>query len=422
MKPSLPTAAFWLAVLLHPRLSAAEEPTSAVAACAHVERRTVVACALASSPALLEELALQRAAVGRREAARPFLPSNPVLGGSLGARSAQAERALNWNLSLGQELEVAGQRGLRVDVAEGELRAQAQRLTAARAAIAADAWRAWFRALAARERLELAARLETATSAVATTVRAMASGGLASDVDADVADAAATRATQDRLTLEGVASAAVAELALLTGAQPSDVPGGALEPLSGADAATRTATTRAEVRALEESRAALERHVELLRRARVPNPTVSLFAQKDGFNEQVLGIGLSLPIPLPQPVGRTLAGEIAESTALGDRALAETERTKRAFQAELVAASAEYGAAVKARQLYTPALLARAVARLDSIAAQVRAARLPVRDALVAQQALVDQLKADIDARETLCLASVRLTRAAGASLEGDSQ
>jgi hypothetical protein len=40
---------------------------------------------------------------------------------------------------------------------------------------------------------------------------------------------------------------------------------------------------------------------------------------------------------------------------------------------------------------------------------------------VVAQQALLELLKSDIDVREALCLASVRLRRAAGSPLEGDT-
>lgn len=333
-----------------------------------------------------------------------------------------SERTFNWSLSLNQELEVAGQRGVRLDVAQHELRAQQERVVATRAALSADAWNAWFHTLAAKERLALAAKLEAATGAVATTVRAMAAGGLASDVDADVAEAAALRATQERLGFESVAAASIAQLALLTGRPPSLSSDGVLEPLAGAAEATEQAAARPELRALTETGAALERRVELLKRERIPNPSLSVFAQSDGFAEQVYGVGLSLPLPLPQPVGRTLRGEIEEAVALGDRNDAEATRARRDFDAELLVAAAEFDAMSKARKLYPPELLARSASRLEAIAQQVKAGRLAVRDALVAQQALVEQLKADIDVREALCLASVRLKRAAGLSLEGDSQ
>ncbi len=420
MKTRLWAAAVGLAALSYPGPATAEEPSSPERCFGAIHRGNVVACALAGSPALREQLAAQRAAEGRREAARPFLPSNPTLSGSVASRVGPTDRATNWSVSLGQELELAGQRGLRVDVADGEVRAQGHRVTAARREVATQAWAAYFRVLAVQERVALAAKLEQATGSVAVTVRAMATNGLASEVDADIAETAALRATTDRLSLEAAVAAAKAQLNRATGGRPEVVVEGALDPLS-LPAARVPREQLPAVLALEEERQAAGRRVDLLRRQRVPNPTLSLLAQNDGFDERVLGVGLSLPVPLPQPVGRTNAGQIAEARGLAERASAEAEQLDRDLQAELVTATAELDAARQARALYTPERVERAVGRLASIAAQVKAARLAVRDALFAQQALVEQLKAEIDAREALCLASVRLARAAGAALEGDA-
>lgn len=315
---------------------------------------------------------------------------------------------------------MAGQSGLRLEVADRELRAQGHRVEAARREIAARAWSAYFAALAVRERHRLATRLEEATAAVATTVRAMASNGLVSEVDADIADSAALRAAHDRLALEGALAEAQARLSVLTGGPAHASVEGGLDPLripmpAGAN------HELPELLALGEQQQAAQRRVALLQRERIPNPTLSLFTQNDGFDERVLGVGLTLPVPLPQPVGRTRAGEIAEAHALADRAEAGAQRLDRELKAELAAATARLEAASKARGLYTQERGQRAVSRLEAIAAQVRAARLSVRDALIGQQALVDQLKAEIDAREDLCLASLRVARATGTSLEGNS-
>ncbi len=417
MNQSLRAAAIAAVVLSSvSRQSSAAEP--AVPCTQAVTRSNVVACVLAASPALQEELASQRAAGGRREAVRPFLPSNPVIGGSLASRTALPEQSLNWSLSLAQELEIAGQRGLRLDVADNELSAQEWQVAVARAAIAEEAWSAYFRVVAARERLTLASKLESATAAVAATVKGMAAEGLSSELDADVADAAATRAAGERVEAKALVETAQAHLAALLGT--ASTVEGPLEPLaSSSSASSAPAAVRPELHSLQRLRAALRARVEVLRRSRAPNPTVSLFAQNDGFNERVLGVGLSVPIPLPQPVGRTLRGEITEAEALADKVEATLDRLQRELDAALAVARADYEAGLARRALYPPERLARATGRLETIGQQVKAGRFTVRDALVGQQALIEQLKADIDIREALCLASVRLTRAAGLSLEG---
>ena len=414
MRSLLTAGAFALTALVLPIVGRAEADPCALG----IHRGNVGACALRGSPLLRERLAARDAAVGRREAARPFLPSNPVVSGSLAARRTDSARDTNWSLSIGQQIEIAGQRGLRIAVADRELAARGHDVAATRLQVTAQAWTDYFIVLATRERVELARRLEVATNEVAGTVVAMAAKGVASDVDADIADAAALSVTQDRLRLEAALEAARAELAIHVGGVVNAVEGD-LEPIKSV-AIPAVAPVRPELLALDEERTALENRVSLLGRERMPAPTVSLLAQDDGFNERVLGVGLSLPIPLPQPVGRTFAGEISEATAMADGARAAKQRLELELRAEVTAATADLAAARQARTLHTAERTARIDARLASIASQVKAGRLAVRDALIAQQALVSQLKSQIDAREWLCVASVRLARAVGLSLEGE--
>lgn len=414
MKTRLSAAALGLLAMLQARAAAAAEPAADCGPT--ITRASLVRCALDASLVLREATASRRAAEGRVEAVRPLFPSNPMLSGTFASRAGPAEQRLNWSLGLSQELEVGGQRGLRLDVSGGELRAQVLHLASARTSVLAEAWVAWFEALAANERSKLAAELEAATRDVASTVRAMTAGGLSSELDTDLADAAALRASHQRLKAQEEVAIAQAGLQLMLGGTATSA-SGELEPLAQAAGLIAPRAERPEVLALREAQAALQARVGLLQRTRVPNPTVSLFAQNDGFDERVLGVGVSLPIPVARP----LVGEVAEAAALAERAEAETERVRRELQVELDVAVARYEAAAKGRALYTAERVSRTAERLESIAAHVRAARLPVRDALVAQQVLMEQLKAAIDAREALCVASVRLTRAAGLSLEGET-
>ncbi len=68
--------------------------------------------------------------------------------------------------------------------------------------------------------------------------------------------------------------------------------------------------------------------------------------------------------------------------------------------------------------LFTPSRVERAQKALTSLAQEVEAGRMPVRDALVTQDRLIDLLRAQLEARRALCVASVALARAAGFPLE----
>jgi len=155
-----------------------------------------------------------------------------------------------------------------------------------------------------------------------------------------------------------------------------------------------------------------------LRRGRIPNLTFSLYAQRDGFDERVLGGGVSLPVPLPYPLGRTLSGELAENEARTRQTAAVRDEVARRTRLEVVAAERSYEAARATLALYSEARLVCAQHSLDSIASELAAGRVAIGSVLLAQQTLIEFLRAYVDAKLTVCLASVELVRAAGLSLE----
>ena len=177
----------------------------------------------------------------------------------------------------------------------------------------------------------------------------MADRGLLSPVDADVADATRVGIEQTQLAAQRRARGTQLALTTLLGLDPDAAVSatGELAPLRGIDeearaAAAREPSDRPEVQAFEAERRAQEATATAYARARVPNPTISAFAQNDGFNERVLGVGLSDPIPVPQPVGRLYNGEIAEANALAARAATQAERVRRQTRADILDALAEY--------------------------------------------------------------------------------
>lgn len=377
-------------------------------------RQSIVGCALAQSPTIAGQRAELASAEGRREAARPFLPSNPVLSGSVGTRASPEARATNWAVTLAQELEVAGQSGLRTEAAEEEVQGQQYAVSVARAEVAELAWRSWFEVLAAQERVQLALRGERASGEVARTTAAMLANGLSSEVEVAVAEASYAGAVRVRLDAERALRASEVQLRSLLNAPNLSWAGG-LDPLAW----DGTRAERPEALTLQRLGKAAGRRVELLRRERIPNPTLSVTVQNDGFNERVVAVGLGLPVPLPQPLGRTNAGQIAEAAGAAARITADVERLSRQLEAERRTAQADFEQWKAARALYSAPRVAQANRALEGIAEQLSASRISVREALTSQQALVEFLSAEVDAREQLCLASVRLIRAEGASLEG---
>jgi len=211
------------------------------------------------------------------------------------------------------------------------------------------------------------------------------------------------------------------ELATLLGFTTAAVSvNGELTPLAAAERARADiARETPEAAALEADARAFEARADAQRRSRVPNPTVSVFAQRDGFYENVLGVGLSMPLPLPEPLGRMHQGEIAESLALAQRAKLLAADSRRRTRAELLAALASYDAARETAALYTAERLTRARTTIEHLAADVETARISARDAVILETPLFDLVAESVRARKELCVASAEVVWAAGFEFEG---
>ena len=396
-----------------------------------ITRSNVAVCAVRASLALQAEHEGAEALEGRRVAASPLLPSNPVLSFSAAHRSAsgRGQTATNWYGTLTQEIEVAGQRGARRNAVDASISAQDKRVFAARRSAALDAWSAFFDASAAEEERRLAERLASVVETVAVVARGRANEGLLSSLDADVAETSSLRLSRARFDAERRAAESKAALASLLGRDPLSelVVEDDLAPLARVSELTpevvqNTIADRPDVQAAQADERAQELRATMLRRSRVPNPSLSGYVHNDGFDERVIGIGIAVPIPLPGPVGRTYAGEISEAEALARRARIEMERRQREARLEVAMALAAYQSRQRELQTFTPQKLQSSQESLRLLSQEIQAGRINVRDALIAQQALIEFIQAELTARRELARASVDLVRASGISVEGSDQ
>lgn len=407
-------------------LSQPIEAHAGTSSCTPINRANLVHCAMEASLVSKAQRQGLEAIEGRQEAASPVLPSNPVLALS-GARRESAGQGpvINWYATLSQEIEISGQRAAKKRAADAEKEAQEKTVTMTEREVAAAAWRAYFEAIAAREAVRLSEELEALTGKVAAATKAAADKGLLSGVEADVADVMHLRVVQEKLAATRREKQATAALSSLMGLDPrrAAVVEGELIPLADVEAFAakqnpRALDERPEVQALEAAGRAQEARASMYRRARVPNPTLSVFVQNDGFNERVFGLGLSLPIPLPQPVGRTYAGEIIEADALARRSKTQADEARREIRLELANAIAAYASLRAQNEIYTADRMGRAEQSLRAITTEIEAGRLAVRDALLSQQALMDLRRVALDAKTNLALGSVDLAQTAGYPLE----
>jgi cobalt-zinc-cadmium efflux system outer membrane protein len=390
-----------------------------------LDSTAVVRCALANSPAVAEARHHLAAVDGRRTAAGVWLPSNPTLAGTLAHRRRRPEdvTALNWSVTLAQEFEVGGQRGIRIAGAQAEAEAAARRVTVAEQEVAAAALAAFFEAAAATQALEFADELVAGSEALARVSEARVAERQLSGIEADVARAEAVRFGMARAEAGRRRDDSRSQLALLLGLETAaDLRPASLAPPDLRDRAAlerQALHLRGEVAAAEMERRVLEQRLALHKRERIPNLTVSAFAERGEIDDRILGVGLSIPLPLPAPVGRTRAGEIAETLAEVRAAESSLQLQRRRVRLELARALASYTAREQARALVTDDLRSRARADLRAVRDAVAGGQLALREAVLWQRSLTELLAADIETRLQRELAVLELRRVVGLPLPG---
>jgi cobalt-zinc-cadmium efflux system outer membrane protein len=361
---------------------------------------------------------------GRRITAGLWLPTNPIVAASVSRRRRPDPEVtvLNWTVALSQEIEIAGQRGARLEVADTEAAAQVRRVAVAEQEAAAGALAAFFEAAAAAEQLALADAMAETGKALAALAEGRAREALMAGVEADVARAEAARLGLLRFDARHRSAVSTAALALLVGAAPRAVVVPALSEVRipalvvGEETSweAQALRLRGEIGAAEMERRILEGRLSVLKRERVPNLTISGFAEKGEIDDQILGVGLSLPIPIPAPVGRTRAGEIAEVVASIRAAESSIETVRRRVRLEVARATSSYRTRDEAAALLAADLLARARADLTALREALSARQLTVREVVVWQRSLLELLQADIEIRLARALARVELRRVTG--------
>ncbi len=403
---------------------AQDQPKQTTGCSGPLDADGVVRCALAASPEVRAARAEFDAAGGRKATAGVWLPSNPTVAALFSNRRRpppEAASVFNWSVVLSQEVEIAGQRGARVEAADAEVAARARRVGVAEQEVAAGALAAYYEAVAAQETLRFAEELARMAQSLAAFAEGRAKEAMLAGIEADVARAEATRIGLARFEAERRLTESRAALAALldVDARTLKLPGALVVPTAELPAGTglpeeQALRLRGEVAAAELERQVLERRLALVRRERVPNLTLSAFAERGEINDRILGVGLSVPLPLPAPVGRTRAGEIAETMAQIRAAETSEELVRRRVRLEVTRALAAYTARQGAASLFGADLLTRAHADLTALRDAISSRQLSLREALQWQRSLIELLQADIEARLGQVLALVELRRVVG--------
>ncbi|WP_370655525.1 TolC family protein [Candidatus Binatus sp.] len=372
-----------------------------------------------------------QALAGRRVTAGVWLPRLPGVSFQADQRTffgGAPGSTFNWYVTLSQEVEIGGQRGARLREVDATLDAEIRRYAVVRLDVSAQALAAYFDVVAANDFVQLAREVGRVADGLGALAQARAQESLVSPVDADVAKSEAVQISQIRYEAERRQSSAQTLLAGLLGLDPAEPISvtGELSPqqttptaieagLAGLE--TTALMLRGEIAAAQAERRVLESRLDLIRRLQIPNPTVSFFAQRDGFSERVIGGGISIPIPLLSPIWPSRAGEIQETIARIEQASANVALVRRQVRIQVAQAYADWRSRRAALQQYFPDLMVRAKRDLGAIGEGLSSRQLTVRDALLAQRSLIQLELGHVEARRAYAAAWVNLMRMSGFDL-----
>lgn len=396
----------------------------AVEAAEPVTLEQALSLARQNNPEILaarQELEIAR---GRLVKARYWNPFNPEVGGEGNRRAfAVGGQAADFGVSASQEIEVAGQRGLRIDEAErNAVRAEATVRDRERL-LDADVRGAFFAVLAGRRRLTLQQAIEQLNRRVRDAAATRVQAGESPPMEANLAEIRYGQSRKETIAAETELTASLLELKRLLGMPPER----AIEPsgeLHGpattvrlADALAQAQDQRPDLRAALAEVERVRTEQALTRRLRVPNPTLEGFyhTETDGPNgaDKIAGGGVRIPIP----VFDRKQGELVALGAQEAQARQLAVATRRGIEKEVGTAVREYEASRQTLDIFEKDVLGRVEENFRFIETAYREGKIDLLQFVVVQNDLVLAQMSYLDSLTRFRAADVGLERALGGPL-----
>lgn len=353
----------------------------------------VLARVRAANPQVIAARADVAAANGRATQAGVLVP-NPVVSGDLARHSTlDVGTRLDRGIALAQEVEVGGQRGLRLEAARHDV-AHAELLLADKLrTVDAEARRAFAGVIAAERRLVLAGERLRLADRLTEAARKRARAGDVGTLDVELGELDRVSAQQAQQAAEIDRARAVDRLATVLGSPPDEElavvgePEGAPAPPAEDALVARALATRPDLAAAREEKARLEAQADLTRRTgRIPNPTIKGWWRQELRDEHIAGGGVDLPLPL---FDRQVGAEI-EQRAQASAATADAERLAREIPRAVHLALVRRATAAAAWERYRHDALPAATKARARIEQAYTGGYMGLPDALVQQGRLVD--------------------------------
>jgi cobalt-zinc-cadmium efflux system outer membrane protein len=366
----------------------------------------VVRRALASNLELAAvRLEVERARARVRQAGLRPNPTVDVEHTTGSLTGSPGERATSVGLAI--PLDVAGQRGRRITLAEAELAAVEADVADRERRLRAEVLAAYADALAALRELETTERFVELDTATARIVAARVTEGEAAPLEQRLLDVEIARLRSRRAIVEGRLMTAIIRLKTMAGFDPGEplkfredlsAPAFAAPPAALDEAVERALRTRPDLRFARLNERVAEAGLDLARAQGRPEVTAfgRFSVERSVFDDTPVGPisdrdkTLSFGVSIGLPVFNRNQGAVAEGESTVLQARRRREFAEAAVRADVTAAFTRYQAAKRALAIYEQDILARSNANVRNLNEAYRLGAYSITEVLVEQRRLVD--------------------------------
>ncbi len=365
----------------------------------------------------------EETAGGQLEKARLLLNNNPTIEGNISKKDRPEEEGggafTNYGFKLSQEFEVAGQRGVRIDIAEKELARVKVGIKDKERVLIADVKDAFTKALASKKKSGLVREVVKLNEELLGYTKIKFQAGEVSGLDVNLSEVELSKARKELLLSEREYRETLLNLQGLLGLSPDlsvalqgDLPSESpvfpnMEVLQ--EALSRRPDVKATLFDVEKNRSALK----LTEKEIIPNVTLSGFYDRDERRNAV-GIEMSIPLPL---FDRKQA-EKREAYAKAEVAKIKSEGLKKAIAREVEQALNDLTTAVEELSIFKKEIIAKAAENLNLLNLAFKEGKIGFFEVRLAQKDTIEAQFAYIDAQMRTQLALNAIEKTIGGTLK----
>jgi len=380
--------------------------------------------AINNNPELVVQRLEERMAKGQLEKASLLLKSNPTLEGAVSkkerAPGEEGNKFTNYGFKLSQEIEIAGQRGTRIDIAEKEISTVVLVIKDKERLLISEVKDSFGKVLALRKKSDLALEVVRLQEEFLGLTKIKFQAGEVSGLDVNLAEVELSKAKRELLLVEREYKESLLALKGLMGLNPDmslsvegDLPF-AVTNLPNKEMLKSIAfSERPDLKTVALDVRKTETVIDLINKEAVPNVTLAGFYDKD---EQKNEVGLTISIPLP--FFDRKQGERLEGRARAEQSKIKVDGLKKTIDREVEQAYTALESALEELSIFKKEILNKAAENLNLLNLAFKEGKIGFYEVRLAQKETIDIQFAYLDSQLRMQIALNAIEKVTGGSLK----